>query len=158
MAIIDRERNMTVSNLPPDREEWAGLYAAFAILRKESERALSAWDLTVPQAAVLALLAEAPGPLPITKLARLLLQESPSITSLVNRMCNNGLVKRGKDPDDRRLVLIQLTAKGRRVHDEVRSHATAFSDEMFGVLTDEERITLRQLLHKFGRANVKRLR
>jgi DNA-binding MarR family transcriptional regulator len=149
---------MAAGNLPPDREEWAGLYAAFTILRKESDRALSAWDLTVPQAAVLALLAEAPGPLPVTKLARLLLQESPSITSLVDRMCENGLVKRAKDADDRRLVLIQLTAKGRRVHDEVRSPATAVSDDLFGVLSDEERVTLRQLLQKFGRLNVKRLR
>ncbi|MGD0114603.1 MAG: MarR family transcriptional regulator [Dehalococcoidia bacterium] len=149
---------MTESSLPADREEWAGLYAAFAILRKESERALSAWRLTVPQAAVLALLAEASGPLPITRLARLLLQESPSITTLVDRMCASGLVKRTKDPNDRRLVLIQLTAKGRHVHDEVRSHAIAVSDEMFGVLTDEERIALRRLLQKFGRANVKRLR
>jgi len=149
---------MTTHGLPADREEWAGLYAAFAILRKDTERALSAWQVTVPQAAVLALLAEASRPLPITKLARLLLQESPSITSLVDRMCASGLVKRTKDPNDRRLVLIQLTAKGRHVHDEVRAHATAVSDEMFGVLTDDERATLRHLLQKFGRANVKRLR
>ncbi len=149
---------MTTHNAPPDREEWAGLYVAFAILRKDTERALSAWNLTVPQAGVIAVLAESSSPLPVTRIARLLLQESPSITSLVDRMCANGLVRRLKDPNDRRLVLIQLTPKGHRIHDEVRSQAMAVSDEMFGALTDEERATLRRLLHKFGSANIGRLR
>ena len=76
---------------PPDREEWASLYTAFAILRKETDRALLPWRLTVPQASVLALLAEAGSPLPVTRLARLLLQESPSVTSLVDRMCAGGM-------------------------------------------------------------------
>jgi DNA-binding MarR family transcriptional regulator len=149
---------MNAMSLPPsDREEWASLYAAFAILRKETERALSVWQVTVPQTSVLALLVEASRPLPVTKLARLLLQESPSITSLVDRMAENGLVERVKEPDDRRVVLIKLTDKGRRVHDEVRSHATAVSDELFGVLPDSERAILRKLLHKFAQRNIRRL-
>ena len=143
---------------PPDREEWASLYTAFAILRKESDRALSPWRITVPQASVLALLAEAGRPLPVTRLARLLLQESPSITSLVDRMCAGGLVERAKDPRDRRVVLVQLTRKGRKTHDDLRAKATSFSDELFGVLSADERAVLKALLQKFAYRNIQRIR
>ena len=154
---------MTADNLAPhDREEWAILYAAFTILRKETDRALLDLQVTVfprafPQVAVLALLAEAERPLPVTRIARLMLQESPSVTNLVNRMCERGLVERVKDPRDRRVVLVTLTDLGRRMHDDGRSLAAAVSNELFGVLSVEERATLRDLLQKFSRRNIRRL-
>jgi DNA-binding MarR family transcriptional regulator len=154
---------MTADNLaPPDREEWASLYAAFAILRKETDRALSDGQVTVfprsfPQVAVLALLAEAERPLPVTRIARLLLQESSSVSNLVDRMCERGLVERVKDPRDRRVVLVTLTDLGRRLHDDARSSAAAVSNELFGVLSAKERATLRGLLQKFTRRNIQRL-
>lgn len=43
------------------------------------------------------------------------------------------------------------------MHDEGRSWAAAVSDEYFGVLSDEERATLRELLQKLTRRNIKRL-
>ncbi|HUS82983.1 MAG TPA: MarR family transcriptional regulator [Dehalococcoidia bacterium] len=142
---------------PPDREEWASLYTAFAILRKESDRALSRYRLTVPQASVLALLAEAGQPVPVSRLAKLLLQESPSMTSLVDRMCDSGLVERTKDRHDRRIVLVKLTGKGRKAHDDVRESAAATSDELFGVLSTEDRATLRNLLQKLAQRNIQRI-
>ena len=143
---------------PPDREEFASLYTAFAILRKETDRALSPWRLTVPQASVLALLTEAGRPLPVSRLARMLLQESPSVTSLVDRMCDSGLVERDKDGRDRRIVLVKLTGKGRRMHDTLRATAAAFNDELFGVLSADERTTLKELLQKLAYRNIQRIR
>jgi DNA-binding MarR family transcriptional regulator len=143
---------------PADREEWASLYMAFALLRKESDRALATYKLTVPQASVLALLAESEQPLPVSHLARLLLQESPSITSLVDRMCESGLVERAKDRHDRRVVLVRLTEKGKETHDSLRGNAARFSDDMFGVLSAGERRTLKELLQKLARRNMQRVR
>jgi DNA-binding MarR family transcriptional regulator len=154
---------MTGDNLPPaDREEWASLYAAFALLRKETDRALSDGPVTVaprsfPQVAVLALLAEAERSLPVTRIARLLLQESPSVSDLIDRMCERGLVEKLKDPHDRRVVLVTLTDLGRSLHDGLRASAAAVSDQFFGVLSPEERATLRDLLQKLTRRNIKRL-
>jgi DNA-binding MarR family transcriptional regulator len=139
-------------------EEWATLYTAFAIMHKECSRALSARQLTVAQASVIGLIGRARRPLPVTRLARLLTQESQSATSLVDRMCAAGVVERVKDPRDRRVVLVQLTQKGRQMHEILRSTAPAFSDEMFSVLSTEERATLRDLLQKFTRRTIQRLR
>ncbi len=150
---------MTGDSQPPaDREEWASLYVAFAVLRKESERALAAWGITVPQVTVLGLLAEAGQPLSVGALAELMLLESPSVTNLVDRMCESGLVERLKDPHDRRRALVKLTNKGRKVHDDVRASAAAVSDELFGVLSDKKREALKLLLQEFTHRNIRRLR
>jgi DNA-binding MarR family transcriptional regulator len=139
-------------------EEWATLYTAFAIMHKECDRALSARQITVPQASVIGLLGRTGRPLPVTRLARLLTQESQSATSLVDRMCAAGLVERVKDPCDRRVVLVGLTDKGRQMYDILQSTAPAFTDEMFSVLSAEEREVLYDLLRKFTRRNIQRLR
>jgi DNA-binding MarR family transcriptional regulator len=107
---------------------------------------------------VLALLTEAGRPLPVSRLARMLLQESPSVTSLVDRMCDSGLVERDKDSRDRRIVLVKLTGKGRRMHDTLRATAAAFNDELFGVLSADERATLKDLLQKLAYRNIQRIR
>jgi DNA-binding MarR family transcriptional regulator len=139
-------------------EEWSSLYTAFAMMHKECDRALSSRGLTVPQASVIGLLGRAGRPLPVTRLARLLTQENQSATSLVDRMCRAGLVERVKDPRDRRVVLVQLTPKGREMYGVLQSTAPAFTDEMFSVLSTEERATLEDLLQKFTQRNIQRFR
>ena len=138
-------------------EEWASLYTAYAMMHKECDRALSARGITVPQASVIGLLGVAGRPLPVTRLARLLTQESQSATSLVDRMCAVGLVERLSDPHDRRVVLVRLTDKGRDMYDILKSTAPTFTDEMFGVLSAEERLTLKELLDKLVQRNVQRI-
>jgi DNA-binding MarR family transcriptional regulator len=139
-------------------EEWWSLYAAYAWMHKECDRALSPRDLTVSQAAVVGFLGMAGRPLRVTTLARLLIQESQSATSLVDRMCAGGLVERVKDPDDRRVVRVRLTDKGEQLFDILKTTAPQFNDEMFSVLSTEERETLKDLLQKFTRRNVQRFR
>jgi MarR family transcriptional regulator for hemolysin len=139
-------------------EEWASLYTAYAIMHKECDRALLARQLTVPQASVIGLLGRAGRPLPVTRLGRLLTQESQSATTLIDRMCAGELVERVKDPHDRRVVLVRLTRKGRQMYNILRSTAPAFNDEMFSVLSSEERLVLKDLLQKFARRNIQRVR
>ena len=138
--------------------EWATLYTAFALMHKECDRALAVRGITVPQASVIGLLGVAGRPLPVTRLARMLTQESQSATSLVDRMCAGGLVERVKDPEDRRVVLVQLTPKGEEMYEILKATAPAFTDEMFGVLSPEDRARLNDLLQKFVQYNLQRLR
>jgi DNA-binding MarR family transcriptional regulator len=144
--------------IPPDREEWASLYGAFVVLRKETQRLFSRWRLTIPQATILALLVETGRPLSVTRLAQLLLHETPSISGLVDRMSEAGLVERVKDPGDRRVALVRLTNEGRKAHDSVRAAAATVSEELFGVLSKEERFALKDLLQRFQWRNLQRLR
>lgn len=142
---------------PADRGEWASLYTAYMIMRKETERTLARAKITIPQAIVLVALDEAAGrPLSVTALARFLLQESPSMTTLLDRMCERGLVERLQDPRDRRKVLVRMTDKGRKTRDSIRDMWRDIREELFAVFTPEEREQFKALLAKF-RQNISRL-
>ncbi len=133
------------------------VYAVSAIMRKASDRALAAWGLTVAQAPVLVILREAGRPVMITEVARRLLLETPSVTTMVDRLTDRGLVERVKDPKDRRKTLVALTRKGRRLVDSIREPGNQLQEEMFGALDQGERETLRTILQKFHDANIGRL-
>jgi len=133
------------------------VYAVSAIMRKASDRALAAWGLTVAQAPVLVILREAGRPVMITEVARRLLLETPSVTTMVDRLTERGLVERVKDPKDRRKTLVALTRKGRRLVDTIREPGHRLEEEMFGALDQGERETLRTILQKFHDANIGRL-
>lgn len=69
---------------------------------------------------VLALL-EMHAPMPMGHLAEKLDVALPNATGLVNRMEERGLIMRRDDPADRRVVLVELTAAGRRLIGEMES-------------------------------------
>ena len=126
------------------------MYEAYALLRKETDRALAPGGMSVAQTYVLAILDVVRRPLPVTELSRVMLQESPSTTRLVDRMSERGLVERLDDPTDRRRALVAATDKGKDLLEQTRAPANATSTEAFGVLSRQERATLKRLLGKFA--------
>ncbi len=68
-------------------------------------------DLSVPQLRTLLLLQRA-GPLRMGSIARQLGRALSATTTVVDRLVEQGLVGRGSDPHDRRVVVCQLTDRG----------------------------------------------
>ena len=62
---------------------------------------------------VLYQLQRAGGPLRMSDLADRVLITRPTVTRLVDRLVEQGLVERSQDPSDRRAVLVTLSATGR---------------------------------------------
>jgi DNA-binding MarR family transcriptional regulator len=133
------------------------IYTVSAIMRKASDRALAPMGLSVAQTPVLVVLREAGRPMMITEIARSLHLETPSVTTMVDRLSDRGLVERAKDPKDRRKALVALTRKGRNLVESIREPGRQLEEEMFGALNSAERKTLRTLLKKFRDANLYRL-
>jgi len=77
------------------------------------------------------------GPLETRELARVLAVSRPAVVSATNTLERAGLVRRLRSADDRRLVTVELTPRGRALvaraqratHDEERRLAAAFSRE-----------------------------
>ena len=130
------------------------LYSASAILRRAFDQALAPRGITALQASVLAFLEEVGHPITISQLARLLVLESPSVTTMVDRLSERGLVERTRDPKDRRKTLVRFTQEGKRLLKSIREPGQQLHDEMFGVLTDEERQALRAIVRKFRDENI----
>jgi len=88
--------------------------AAHERLRAHCAARGKAYAVTPPQWGVLAALA-ANGEQPVSALCQRLAVETPAITGIITRLEHNGLVQRVHDRDDRRVVLVSLTAEGRDI-------------------------------------------
>lgn len=86
--------------------------------------------------------------LPAGELARAAMLTSGGMTGQADKLCNAGLIVRRPDPDDRRAVLMALTAEGRdRVGSALESYVDA-SEDVLDVLSEQERLVLAELLRK----------
>ena len=86
-----------------------------------------------PQGRILYVLWQADG-VPISELSRQTGLAMTSLTSMLDRMEEAGLVRRGRDERDRRKILIFLTDKARALqqdYDEVSERMNAFQYEGF---------------------------
>jgi len=83
-----------------------------------------------------------------TRLFRGLMLSSAGITSRLDRLERRGYVKRRRDPDDRRGVLVELTDAGREVLDRAVSANTGREKELIANLTKQEQKVLAGLLKK----------
>src|SRR3954463_6832859 len=77
---------------------------------------LKPWDLTFPRYEALMLLSYSrAGALPLGKMGDRLQVHRASVTNVVDRLEEQGLVERVAQPTDRRSVLASITPKGRHV-------------------------------------------
>jgi DNA-binding MarR family transcriptional regulator len=75
-------------------------------------------DITIDQWVVLQVLDQEDG-LSQLHIAKATFKDAPTITRIIDLLCDKSLCKRSKDPNDRRRFRIQLTPKGRQTISEV---------------------------------------
>ena len=130
---------------------WLVLWKAFRALAAQAEESLnlSRTGLGESDFRVLEALLHK-GPLPVNTIGPKVWLTPGAISVAVDRPEKTALVKR-KNTDDRRVRLVELTAKGRALIIRIfREHAAAM-EEAAGVLSNEERLLLLRLLKKLGK-------
>lgn len=78
------------------------------------------------------------GPSTMRGLAESLDVSQASATGIIDRMQQRGLIERGRDPADRRLVRVALTETGRRLIDGVAAERKVRLKVLLDDLTDDE--------------------
>lgn len=126
------------------------LMRAADTLVDRTQRALDAAGLTASQFGVLEALLHC-GPMCQCDLASKLLRSGASVTSVLETLERRGLVERERGREDRRFVLVRLTAKGRGLIGRVFPRHAARISEAFGVLKAGEQDELRRLCRKLGK-------
>ena len=119
-------------------------------LARRQEEVFSRFGLNRGEVGALSALRIAPPPhrLSPTRLAKGLMLSSAGVTSRIDRLEHRGFVRRLPDPDDRRGVIIELTAEGREIVDAAVA-ANAVSDhQLLARLEPDELTTLEGLLRK----------
>ena len=75
-----------------------------------------------------------------------MLNRMPDMTRLLDRMEEAGLVQRGREGEDRRMVLTRITEKGRRLLSELDAPVLALHKRQMSRLTDAQLRSLSDLL------------
>ncbi|MBT2688135.1 MarR family transcriptional regulator [Bacillus sp. ISL-47] len=117
------------------------------IIKQKGREILSDFTITPPQFVALQWLFEE-GDMTIGELSNKMYLACSTTTDLVDRMEKNNLVKRVKDPNDRRVVRIQLLEEGERIIEEVIKKRQEYLKEVLKDFTNEEVLFLKDNLMK----------
>jgi DNA-binding MarR family transcriptional regulator len=119
----------------PDRHEVADrLHSAAIHLLRRARRVDAESHLPAPQLSALSVLVYG-GPMTLGALAAAEQVRPPTMTRLVAAMEDGGLVTRETDENDRRVVRISATARGRRILEEGRDRRIATIAESLAALS-----------------------
>ncbi|MBN1415486.1 MAG: MarR family transcriptional regulator [Bacteroidales bacterium] len=109
------------------------VYAASRLITREYQPLLDNLGITYPQYLVLMVLWENDS-LPVNDIARKLVLNTNTITPLLKRMEQQGLIIRIRSKKDERKVLVQLTGKGERL----KANALQIPEELIKRLSESE--------------------
>ena len=104
--------------------------------------------LTTQKHAVLAAVNYIDDPVTVTEVARWLDRNPNGISTLVDRMEKDGLVKRARDLRDHRAVRLVMTRKGNDIFKQATISGWELVQEILSCLSDEDIRTLNSLLDR----------
>lgn len=116
-------------------------------VHKKEHRTIKEGGLTVSQFAVLEILYHK-GDLRICEILEKALATGGNMTVVIDNLVKEDLVRRCIDPKDRRVNLISITEKGRQLISDIFPKHVENINEIFSVLTAEEKDTLISILKK----------
>jgi DNA-binding MarR family transcriptional regulator len=152
-TIIPLDAETKVAERPGDHKTelrlWLRLLTCTTLIENEVRRRLrDNFDITLPRFDLLAQLDRAPNGMTLGELSQRMMVSNGNITGLVDRLVEQGLIRRKPDPNDRRVQIVNLTPEGQR---EFRSMARINADwvgEIFEGLTIKDIEALMPLLAK----------
>ena len=134
---------------PTAAEVNATLIRAGQALYDELDRAMQA-SFGVPQSVLqaLAVIDGAGVPLTPSEIAERVVRSSATMTNLLDALEREGWARRVPNPDDRRSVLVEITADGKALADRFLPGVRKFELAVMGDLTPPERSTLMAIVAK----------
>jgi MarR family transcriptional regulator, 2-MHQ and catechol-resistance regulon repressor len=118
-------------------------------VQKREYKTIKEGGLTVSQFAVLEILYHK-GDLRVSEIIDKILATGGNMTVVIDNLVQENLVMRCSDPKDRRVNLISITKEGRNLISEIFPKHLENINEIFNVLTSEEKKNLISLLKKLS--------
>lgn len=117
-------------------------------IHKREYQTIKETGLTIAQFGVLEALYNK-GDLRICEIIEKILTTSGNITVVIRNLEKEELVEKKIDPEDKRAAIISITDKGRKIIEDIFPKHIENINNIFSVLTDEEKILLKDILKKF---------
>jgi len=121
------------------------LYLAYRAMRDRLDEALGAAGASVPQWIVLKSVGDEPE-LSQRELAGRVLVTGSTLTHHLDRLERGGLIVRTRDADDRRVIRISLTERGKHRRTELEAVVAAHDQRIAALLSERDARALRRLL------------
>jgi DNA-binding MarR family transcriptional regulator len=137
--------------LDPDFNLWILLAQTRALLFAAGEQELARYGISLMQGWTLFTIKAIGDRATPAEISRWLGREPHTVSSLLSRMVEMGLVKKEKNLDKKNLVRIRLTTKGEKIYSEGIGMRSIH--EILGILNEQERSCLKETLEKL-RASV----
>jgi len=140
---------------PETRPQSAETFLAIVRTAEELQRGFAelfkAHDLSLAQYNVLRILRGA-GPVGLTcsDVANSLIRHDPDVTRLLDRLDRRGLIDRGRDPKDRRVVRTRITKAGEVLLAKLDGPVDALHARQLGHVSDKRLAELAALLEEAG--------
>lgn len=136
---LEQELKQTRPFRSPYHEAAMGLLRTADVLRRRFEALFEPYGITSQQYNVLRILRGArPDPLPTMEVAERMIERTPGITRLVDRLEEKGLVRRERSREDRRRVLCSITAEGLDLLEELDDPVDRADREVVQMLDEDE--------------------
>ena len=130
-------------------ELWKAMSKAYDSLRKAQTKEISKYKLTAPQFGVLEVLQET-GPQPLRRISESLYVTGANITCVIDNLEKEELVSRNFSKEDRRVILGDLTPKGRNIIQKIYPNFVESLQERSKTLSENEQKQLIKLLSKLA--------
>ncbi len=128
---------------------WDKFSRVYDSLKKSFVRQIAEFNLTAPQFGVLQVLHEN-GSMPLKKISKKLFVTGANITCVVDNLEKDDLVTRVHSKSDRRIILAELTEKGKNKFLEILPEYEKHLMQLTEKLSDEEKQHLSILLDKLN--------
>ncbi len=125
---------------------WLLLHQTSNLVVKAEDAVFGKEQLTSQQHAVLLAMKYIEGPVTPSVIGHWLDRNTNTITTLVDRLEKDGLVKRVRDLRDRRSVRLEMTAKGKEAIDRATVTGWQLVEDILGGLSEDDLRTLINLL------------
>lgn len=124
------------------------LYSVSRLVTKKYKPLLQKLGVTYPQYLVLLVLWEE-GEIPVKRISERLFLDTNTLTPLLKRMENSGLIERNRSKLDERSVLISLTTNGENLREQARNIPSQLVGEFDCFLLEKQEIEdLKRILDK----------
>jgi DNA-binding MarR family transcriptional regulator len=131
----------------PEQEAYLALWRTYDRLRALEDELFAGFDLTAQQYNLLRLLRAAhPDSVPTLTLAERLVSRAPDITRMLDKLESRKLITRTRSTEDRRAVLVAITASGVRLLDRIAEPLRVCHDRQLGHLSASQLKSLVSLL------------
>ncbi|MFM8892971.1 MAG: MarR family winged helix-turn-helix transcriptional regulator [Planctomycetia bacterium] len=133
----------------PEQEAYLHLWRTYDRLREIDDAIFQSRGITAQQYNALRVLRSArPGELATSTLGARLVSRAPDMTRMLDRLEAQGLVKRRRSEDNRRVVRVSITAAGAAVVDGLASDIRRCGRRQLGHLSRRQLRTLVELLRQ----------